>query len=140
MMLDDTRCGLDASSLHRTTSMDNYKVEKFRLLSCHRDTSIIKIKMLIKVSKNNIHIDNSYETKTRHDMRLVLNNIRAHHSLEYCDVLLRTDKSLINEWCANNALYNLHLFRKHTKDVDLNYPQRKIVEIAYSIISAFLKI
>ena len=38
MMLDDTRCGLDASSLHRATSMDNYKVEKFKLLSCHRDT------------------------------------------------------------------------------------------------------
>ena len=44
MMLDDTRCGLDASSLHRTTSMDNYKVEKFKLLSCHRDTSSIKYK------------------------------------------------------------------------------------------------
>ena len=39
MMLDDTRCGLDASSLHRATSMDNYKVENFGLLSCHRDTS-----------------------------------------------------------------------------------------------------
>ena len=38
MMLDDTRCGLDASSLHRTTSMDSYMVEKFNLLSCHRDT------------------------------------------------------------------------------------------------------
>ena len=41
MMLDDTRCGLDASSLHRAASMDNYKVEKFGLLSCHRDTSSI---------------------------------------------------------------------------------------------------
>ena len=41
MMLDDTRYGLDASSLHRVTSMDNYKVEKFKLLSCHRDTSSI---------------------------------------------------------------------------------------------------
>ena len=41
MMLDDTRCGLDTSSLHRATSMDNYKVEKFKLLSCHRDTSSI---------------------------------------------------------------------------------------------------
>ena len=40
-MLDDTRCGLDASSLHRDTSMDSYIVEKFKLLSCHRDTSSI---------------------------------------------------------------------------------------------------
>ena len=37
MMLDDTRCGLDASSLHRTTSMDNYIAKKVELLSCHRD-------------------------------------------------------------------------------------------------------
>ena len=37
MMLDDTRCGLDASSLHRTASMDNYIAKKFELLSCHRD-------------------------------------------------------------------------------------------------------
>ena len=41
MMLDVTRCGLDASSLHRAASMYNYKVEKFGLLSCHRDTSRI---------------------------------------------------------------------------------------------------
>ena len=40
-MLDDTRCGLDASSLHRATSMVNYKAKKFYLLSCHRDTSSI---------------------------------------------------------------------------------------------------
>ena len=38
-MLDDTRCGLDASSLHRDSSMVNYKAKKIRLLSCHRDTS-----------------------------------------------------------------------------------------------------
>ena len=38
-MLDDTRGGLDASSLHRATSMYNYKAKKFKLLSCHRDTS-----------------------------------------------------------------------------------------------------
>ena len=39
MMLDDTRCSLDASSLHRATLMDNYKVEKFGLLSCSLETS-----------------------------------------------------------------------------------------------------
>ena len=38
MMLDDTRCGLDASSLHRDTSMNISLAKKFSLLSCHRDT------------------------------------------------------------------------------------------------------
>ena len=41
MMLDDTRCGLDASSLHRDTSMDISLSKNFRLLSCNRDTSSI---------------------------------------------------------------------------------------------------
>ena len=89
--------------------------------------------MLIKVFKNNIHIENSCEVNTREDMQMVLNDIRANHSLEESDVLKRTDKSLIKEWHVHNVLYNLHLFRTHTKDVDLNYPQSKIIEIAYSV-------
>ena len=43
MMPDDTRCGLDVSSLHRDTSMDISLSKNFRLLSCHRDTSSIVI-------------------------------------------------------------------------------------------------
>ena len=39
VMLDDTRGGLDASSLHRATSKYKSLAKKFRLLSCHRDTS-----------------------------------------------------------------------------------------------------
>ena len=89
--------------------------------------------MLIKVSKNNIHIENSCEVNTKEDMQIVLTDIRASHSLEESDVLKRTDSSLIKEWRVHNVLYNLHLFRTHTKDVDLNYPQSKIIEIAYSI-------
>ena len=41
VMLDDTRGGLDASSLHRDISMVNYKAKKIRLLSCNQDTSNI---------------------------------------------------------------------------------------------------
>ena len=41
MVLDDPRCGLDASSLHRATSMDISLYKNFRLLSCNRDTSRI---------------------------------------------------------------------------------------------------
>ena len=38
MILDDTRGGLDTSSLHRVTPMINYNAKKFELLSCNRDT------------------------------------------------------------------------------------------------------
>ena len=89
--------------------------------------------MLIKVSKSNIHIEDSYKVNRKDDMQIVLNDIRATHSLEESDVLKRTDSSLIKEWRVHNVLYNLHLFREHTKDVDLDYPQSKIIEIAYSV-------
>ena len=89
--------------------------------------------MLIKVSKNNIHIEDSYKVNRKDDMQIVLNDIRENHSLEESDVLKRTDSSLIKEWRVHNVLYNLHLFREHTKDVDLDYPQSKIIEIAYSV-------
>ena len=44
MILDDTRGGLDVSSLHRVTSMDISLYKKFNLLSCHRDTPHIHLK------------------------------------------------------------------------------------------------
>ena len=91
--------------------------------------------MPIEVSKNNIHIEDSYLINKRSDMQLVLDNIRANYSIEYCEVLKRTDKSLIREWRTHNILYSLHLFRSHTKDVDLNYPQSKLVEICYAVLS-----
>ena len=93
--------------------------------------------MVVNVSKNNIHIEDSYKVNTREDMQMILTDIRAKHSLEESDVLKRTDKSLIKEWSAHNLFYNLHLFRSHTKDVDLNYPQSKITEIVHSIVSIF---
>ena len=37
VMLDDTRGGLDASSLHRATSKYKSLAKKIHLLSCHRD-------------------------------------------------------------------------------------------------------
>ena len=51
--------------------------------------------MLIKVSKNNIHIEDSYKVNRKDDMQIVLTDIRANHSLEESDVLKRTDSSLI---------------------------------------------
>ena len=45
-MLDDTRGGLDASSLHRDTSMYISLYKKFHLLSCHRDTSLNLFELL----------------------------------------------------------------------------------------------
>ena len=62
-MLDDPRGGLDASSLHLATSMYNYKVEKFGLLSYHRDT----LKNIYDINNKNTFVcfEYIYTTKAR---------------------------------------------------------------------------
>lgn len=46
----------------------------------------------------------------------------------------RSLKSYIAETKAHNRLYKLHLFRKHTKNTDLEEPIKKLVEIIYFMI------
>lgn len=46
----------------------------------------------------------------------------------------RSLKSYISETKAHNRLYKLHLFRKHTKNTDLEENIKKWVEIIYFII------
>lgn len=87
--------------------------------------------MEISVSPNNIHINDSYKIKSKRDMLSVINKIRSTYQ---SDVLNRTDKSLLNEWAAHNLCYNFHLFRSHTKDVDLDCPQKKYLSVCYNIV------
>lgn len=85
------------------------------------------------VSNNNIHIDNSYKIKSKESMLNVLNDI--YNNNNYCsNVFNRSMDSLLNEWGAHNLFYNLHLFRSHTRDVDLDYPQKKWLSICYNIV------
>ena len=47
----------------------------------------------------------------------------------------RTEKSYINEIKAHNRLYNLGIFRNHTKDTDLEEDIKKWKERIFRIIS-----
>ena len=83
------------------------------------------------ISNTNIHINDSYKIKSKESMLNVLNDI---YNKYYSDVFKRSMDSLLNEWRAHNLFYNLHLFRSHIKDVDLNYPQKKWLSICYNIV------
>lgn len=48
--------------------------------------------------------------------------------------ITRTKKSYLRELKAHKRLYNLHLFRKHTADCDLEENINKFLEILYFII------
>ena len=78
--------------------------------------------MRYTISKNNIHIVDSYLI-SKNEFDSELKKIED-LSIGETDVFkYRTYKSLKKEWDVHNLCYNLHLFRTHTKDVDLNYPQ-----------------
>lgn len=75
------------------------------------------------VTKNNIHIENSYILTKEDIIRQYLINLRD--NIEDCGLncivfYRRTIKSLTKEWIAHNVLYKLHIARSHTKSVDLN--------------------
>lgn len=90
----------------------------------------------IIVTHNNVHIEDSYAYgKTGFEPLLDW----IHKMYPNCAVFdNRTMKSLCREWAVHNALYDLHLFRSHTKDVDLNWPIKKWVEIAYNVVGAIV--
>lgn len=57
------------------------------------------------------------------------------HTIEAALVMTcRSTRSLLREWAAHKLLYQLHILRSHTESVDLNYPQRLSVRIAYRIV------
>ena len=85
------------------------------------------------VSPNNVHIVDSY-TVPKAQFDRVLGHIQ--NVAPDCEVWKRSYTSLKLEWATHNFLYMLHMFRSHTKDVDLNYPQKWYITALYCICGA----
>ena len=83
-------------------------------------------------SKDNIHIENSYQIPNN-KVRLFL--VKLLRALRYQIRYKRTIDSWEKEWIAHNRLYKLGLYRDHTKDVDLNEDESKKRLIVYNILS-----
>ena len=85
------------------------------------------------ISKDNICIIDSYQIKSIKNMKYVINSIKQRCDNSYI-IHKRSMYSLINEWRSYNLLYDLHIQRDRTKDVDLNN-ETVIKRICYSILS-----
>lgn len=84
---------------------------------------------------NNIHINDSFAV-SKHSFKAVLatyddDDARAVRAK-------RSDFSLLTEWAAHNALYNLGIARERTKDVDLQIPQKWYEKIGYPVIGCLV--
>lgn len=87
------------------------------------------------ISQNDLIIIDSYKIKSIKNMKYVINSTR-----EKCDesyvIHKRSMYSLVNEWRTHNLLYDLHIKREQTKDVDLDN-ETLFRKICYSILSIF---
>ena len=86
------------------------------------------------LSKENIHIADSYKIKNKSDMSIIIRAIRedaARRGFEY----KRSESSWITEWRAHNFMYECGIEKTRTGSVDLNENESKIKLIAYSLMS-----
>ena len=82
------------------------------------------------IDQHNLHItDSAFVSKHLFWKELADIYVENKDSL----VFSRSINSLMNEWATHNACYALHILRSHTKDVDLNYPQKWYIKITYAI-------
>lgn len=85
-----------------------------------------------------ITIYDSYKIKSWDEMIAILEYI--HSNINGFSLFnIKSVKDMIKEWQAHNLLYELHLFRNHTKDVDLNV-ENKYRNICYTILSNIYRI
>ena len=86
--------------------------------------------MKIKYSENNTHVEDSY---TASDINFeVMEIIRERHRQRL--PVTRSFDSYAREWKGHNRLYNLGLFKSHTKDVDLDENMSTFWETIWYII------
>ena len=82
------------------------------------------------ISSNNICVLDSWKYTKSKFLGLLDNDLREHYP-DHVVLTERTDKSLLREWGLHTLLYKLGMWKSHTKDVDLNYPQSRITSFVY---------
>lgn len=82
-----------------------------------------------------MRIEDSYKIRTRDRMIDYISYYRRMYPKN--SVWNRSNESLIHEWRGHNLLYDLHLFRSHTADVDFEYPQKWYCKVVWAILSVF---
>ena len=79
----------------------------------------------------NLHIIDSYKIIIP---RQIESELLIYEKLNKLNFIKRSMRSYKYEWFAHSFLYRLGLFKKHTKDVDLNDDESLFRRIIYAII------
>lgn len=96
----------------------------------------------VTMTTNNIHIKDSWKVVCPWDMTTVLETMREYvyeAGIKMDNPLNhRSNWSMRREWITHNNLYTLGYKPQRTGSVDLNYPQKWYVKVAYFIGSLFI--
>lgn len=87
-----------------------------------------------RLSASNIQIKDSYLITSQKQMRNIVQAIRMaayEEGYEY----KRTNDSWVREWAAHNLLYDWHVKRDRTGDVDLNENESSLKRLCYYLFS-----
>ena len=90
----------------------------------------------ISFDELNIHIEDSYQVKTKKEMEEILWIVKGasfNRGISY----LRKRASWIREWKAHNLLYKLGIQKERTRSVDLNENESIYRRIGYFFLSLF---
>ena len=86
----------------------------------------------VEVSRFCVHIEDSYTVNKRSVMRDVIKDLKNTFSVPV--LINRSTCSMVFEWVGHNNLYKLHIARSHTKDVDLEYPQKWYMSLVWFLL------
>lgn len=95
-----------------------------------------KIKILrveIEYNPTNVRIKDSYKVRNKEYMRFILTQFRRRTGFKS----KRSIDSWIKEWKSHNRLYRLGLFKKHTRECDLEENEKLHRLFIYEIIGRF---
>lgn len=88
------------------------------------------------LTTTNTHILDSALVESKDEMRDYLQKVRDQASPDMA-VCLRDLESMVREWRSHNFFYRLHIFRRRTKDVDLELQQAWYRELFCWMVSFF---
>jgi len=80
-------------------------------------------------------IRDSFRVVSSQQMVEMLDIIRKEAADGYNPVLEnRTNRSFVKEWLCHNLAYRLRLFRTHSKDCDMEYPQVWYQKVVWQVL------
>lgn len=97
-----------------------------------------KNEITFTLSKNNVHIVDSYKITKSADMLAIVNRIRS-AALKLGFRYRRSNSSWITEWKAHNYMYDKGIERARTASVDFDENVSVLKLISYSLMAALYR-